>query len=416
MTAPLRLAIVSPFLDKRHGTERCVAEQAEILARDYDCEIVLYCQELTDVAVSGALRNDHGGYISWRKIWALPGPHLLNFTWWFFANHFWRWLDRVTGKFKPDLVYTPGPNCIDANVIGVHIVFAEFYLQVREHLDLPRNPKALWPRLLHRRAYYQVAMALERFMYKKEAVALAGVAQKVRADLKHCYGRTKNVAVIYHGADQRTFNPERSARLREAARNELELPEASYVLLLAGNDWKKKGLGVVLEALARLRDPSLRLLVRGQDDPSTFHNMIVEHELTQVVRFLPQRPDVAWYYAAADAYVGPSLEDSFAMPPLEAMACGLPVIVSRQAGVSEIITHNKDGLILEDPRDVEALSFFIERLKSEPELANYLGRNAVKTAALYTWEANTSQLFELFQRVLSSREKQARNDFLENES
>jgi len=44
------------------------------------------------------------------------------------------------------------------------------------------------------------------------------------------------------------------------------------------------------------------------------------------VLFLPQRPDVEWYYAAADAYIGPSLEDSFALPPLEAMACGLSVI------------------------------------------------------------------------------------------
>ena len=49
---------------------------------------------------------------------------------------------------------------------------------------------------------------------------------------------------------------------------------------------------------------------------------------------------------AADAYVGPSLEDAFALPPAEAMACGLPVIVSNQAGACEIITDGVDGIVL----------------------------------------------------------------------
>ena len=67
------------------------------------------------------------------------------------------------------------------------------------------------------------------------------------------------------------------------------------------------------------------------------------------VHFLPPRQDVEFYYAAADAYVGPSLEDTFALPPQEAMACGMPVIVSAENGTSEIITDGKDGLILGIP-------------------------------------------------------------------
>ena len=59
---------------------------------------------------------------------------------------------------------------------------------------------------------------------------------------------------------------------------------------------------------------------------------------------LPPRKDVEFYYAAADVYAGPSLQDSYAMPPAEAMACGLPVIVSASAGVSEIVTSGKDRL------------------------------------------------------------------------
>jgi glycosyltransferase involved in cell wall biosynthesis len=385
---PLRIAVVSPFLDKRHGTERCVAEQVEKLAYDHGCEIVLYSQKVTDIVLNGR--------ITWRKVPDFPGPHLIRFIWWFFANHVVRYMDRLTGGFKPDLVYSPGPNCLDADVIGVHIVFAEFYAQVRKHLSLRDHPFRSWPRLLHRKAYYRLAIALERHVYTNERIILAGVAGKVAKDLLHAFGKANNVYVIYHGANQETFNPAVRAELRSAARKDLALPESAYVLILAGNDWKKKGLPALLGAIAHLKNQSLRLLVRGQDDPAPFRELLRQHNLEDRVLFLPSRADVEWYYAAADAYVGPSLEDSFALPPLEAMACGLPVIVSRQAGVSEILTHGVDALILENPTDVDQLACFIGRLSSEPELRKYLGGNAEKTARKYTWEANAELLFQLF--------------------
>lgn len=404
MAQPLRIAVVSPFLDKRHGTERCVAEQVEKLARDHGCEIVLYSQNVTDITFFPGEQDSSNGRITWRKVPDVLGPHLIRFVWWFCANHVIRYMDRRTGRFKPDVVYSPGPNCLDADVIGVHIVFAEFYAQVRKHLSLLDHPLRSWPRLLHRKAYYRLAIALERHVYPNERIVLAGVAGKVTTDLLRNFGRAKNVHLIYHGVDQKTFNPKVKAELRSAARKELALPESAYVLILAGNDWTRKGLPALLEAIARLHNPSFRLLVRGQDDPAPFRALLHQSNLEDRVFFLPQRVNVEWYYAAADAYVGPSLEDSFALPPLEAMACGLPVIVSRQAGVSEILTHGVDALILENPTDVDQLACLIGRLFSGPELRKDLGANAEKTARKYTWEANAELLFQLFQGIHAERD------------
>ena len=92
------------------------------------------------------------------------------------------------------------------------------------------------------------------------------------------------------------------------------------------------------------------------------------------------------YYAAADAYVGPSLDDAFALPPSEAMACGLPVITSRQNGGSEIITHGCDGLVLESPTDSQGLADMMRMLLNDTALCNRLGAVAVETARRYTWE------------------------------
>lgn len=89
----------------------------------------------------------------------------------------------------------------------------------------------------------------------------------------------------------------------------------------------------------------------------------------------PPRKDVEFCYAAADVYTGPSLQDSYAMPVAEAMACGLPVITSA-AGVSEIVTNGVDGLILEDPRDAAGLAAMIRRLHEDKKFRDRLGERS----------------------------------------
>jgi glycosyltransferase involved in cell wall biosynthesis len=409
MVRPLRIAVVSPFLDKTHGTERCVAEQVERLARCYACQIVLYCNEVRDIALSGEEYDSSNGRITWRKVPDVPGPQLIRFTWWIAANHIVRWLDRHRGRFTPDVLYSPGINCLDADVISVHIVFAEFRACVREQLALLRNPIASWPRLLHRRVYYRLIMALEGVIYRWEQVPLDGVSKKVAQDLGRIYGRKKNVSVNYHGVDTHQFNPGVRASLRCASREALGLPQTANLLLLVGNDWGKKGLRTLLEALARLRNPSIWALIVGRDDPAPYRRLLRANELEDRVLFFPLRKDIEWYYAAADAYVGPSLEDAFALPPLEAMACGIPVVVTRQAGVSEVLTHGVDGLILEDPTDSGQLALFIEKLLSEREFSAQLGSAAATTARKFTWDKNAKQLLRIFLEVRCNRTGRAQD-------
>lgn len=148
----LRLAVISPFLDRGHGTERCLIEQIERLTTGRDVQIHLYCQRVRDlvgvVSVSDALPSSR---LVWHRVPAIPGPHLFAYTWWFCANHFQRWWDSYVRKIKFDLLYSPGINAFDADVMAVHIVFEEFYSQVRPHLKFRDTPLLSWPRLAHRR-------------------------------------------------------------------------------------------------------------------------------------------------------------------------------------------------------------------------------------------------------------------------
>jgi glycosyltransferase involved in cell wall biosynthesis len=143
--------------------------------------------------------------------------------------------------------------------------------------------------------------------------------------------------------------------------------------------------------------------VAGEDDAAPYREMLRRSGLSSKITFLPVRPDVEIYYAAADAYAGPSLKDAFALPPLEAMACGLPVIVSRQAGVSEIVTEGTDGFILENPEDSAALAALLERLFNEPDLRKRIGESAVQTARQYGWARHAEEMKARFDLVLSQK-------------
>jgi glycosyltransferase involved in cell wall biosynthesis len=396
MKAKPRIAVVSPFLDKRHGTERCVAEQIERLAQDY--EIHVYSTSIQDVDLSE---------ITCHHIPRLPGPHLAGYLWFLTANHLRRWWDRVFRGLDYDLVFTPGINCLDADIIAVHIVFAEFYRLAHQELELRRNPARKWPRLIHRKLTYHLFMALERGVYARDEILLAVTSRKMEQDLERCFRRKGRMALVYNGVDLEQMNPARRQSLREKARRDLRLPERAFAILLIGNDWKKKGLRCLIEAVGSLGIPELQILVVGHDESFSYDEIFQRNGLENRMTILPIVPQVESYYAAADMYAGPSLEDSFAIPPLEAMACGLPVIVSRQAGVSELVSHGVDGFVLEDPTDSRQLAELIRRIYENADLRREMSARAEATARQYTWQRNAEEMKKVFEGCLREKGRDA---------
>jgi UDP-glucose:(heptosyl)LPS alpha-1,3-glucosyltransferase len=287
--------------------------------------------------------------------------------------------------------------------MSVHIVFAQYVQGIQAGLKLSRNSILAWPRVIHRRLYYRLVRALERRLYSPPGVPLVLIAKHTAAALEKYYGRREHLPVVYVGLDHEIFNPARRTALREDARDELGLAPDRFALLLVGNDARNKGLPVIVQALRILRELPIDVLVISREDPASYLMAARDAGLDGRVGFLPQRNDVEFYYAAADAYVGPSLEDTFAQPPAEAMACGLPVIVSANNGTSEIITDGEDGLILNDPESAESLAAMIRMLCEHPEFCARLGSKAAETARAYTWERNGRELTAIFEDILRQK-------------
>ncbi len=390
-----RLTVVSPFLDKRHGTERSVAEQLERLGDVY--EIHLYSERVEDDVDTSKFQ--------WHRVFVPPGPHFLRYIWWVAANHARRWIDAHFRGLAADLVYSPGVNCFDADVITVHIVFTQLREQKRAGLELRHNPWKLWPLIVHRRMYYRLCQFLESRVYSDARTSLVAVSKKTARDVEQRSRGARPPQVIYCGIDSAKFNTRRRQQMRAFARAEMGIADTDFAILLVGNDWKLKGLPYLLEAVGRLQNPRLRVLVAGQDTVAPYQEVIRRLGITEQVTFLPVRSDVEFYYAAADVYAGPSIEDSFALPPAEAMACGLPAITTRMAGVSEIITQGEDGLILEDPSDIQTLSEWLQRLSTDTDWRNHMGEAASATAARYTWARNASEMREVIDRAIAEKSR-----------
>jgi UDP-glucose:(heptosyl)LPS alpha-1,3-glucosyltransferase len=137
--------------------------------------------------------------------------------------------------------------------------------------------------------------------------------------------------------------------------------------------------------------------------------MIRDYGIANRVIFLPPSPNVMQFYAAADAYVGPSLEDAYGLPIIEAMACGLPVVASSRAGAHEIITNGSDGIILRDPQNVEELAAALRSLITNPSLCAQLGERATRTAQTHTWDRNAQRTWEWLNEVASNKKARHTN-------
>jgi UDP-glucose:(heptosyl)LPS alpha-1,3-glucosyltransferase len=110
-------------------------------------------------------------------------------------------------------------------------------------------------------------------------------------------------------------------------------------------------------------------------------------------------------YQAADALVHPTLEDSYGMVVLEAMAHGLPVVVSGApfSGIAQDLTDGVNALLLKDPRNVQTLAAAIARLQSDAGFSEQLSRNAAMFAAEHTWVKAASAYALMVQNMAELR-------------
>ncbi len=233
---------------------------------------------------------------------------------------------------------------------------------------------------------------------------ILAISGMIKQEIVEHYGVSpEKIAVIYNGIDTSVFQPGVKEKYRKSIRDMYSIRDDEILLLFISNDHKRKNLDAVLEAMRVIGDKKYRLLVVGDGRISPYQKKAGKYRIENQVSFLGHRPKIERYFGAADIFVFPSHYDAFGNVCLEAMACGLPVIVSGKCGASELIQNGKDGIILEKNR-VAYLAESISMLEDR-SLRNDIGNYAAVTAAQYTMEKHLTELLELYAYVMQMKEK-----------
>ncbi|ASZ13826.1 glycosyltransferase [Chitinophaga pendula] len=224
------------------------------------------------------------------------------------------------------------------------------------------------------------------------------------------------------------FNPEELYPIDKLlARRMLRLPAEEIILLQLGRMVPRKGIDNVIHALKHIKytGANVRLIVVGGEatvsanghhpEICRLKQLAKDLGVTARVTFAGRksREEIKYYYAAADLFITTPWYEPFGITPLEAMACGTPVIGADVGGIKYSVVDGKTGYLV-PPNDPEALAIKINSLITDKALLNSMSREAIKRVnALFTWQQVANMVSTLYERILAEEQSDAVDNVLE---
>jgi glycosyltransferase involved in cell wall biosynthesis len=249
-----------------------------------------------------------------------------------------------------------------------------------------------------------------------EADCVIAECPQDRSDLIELYSaKPEKLRIVPCGFAPQEFGPSSKKEARKRLGLELDVP----VVLQLGRLVPRKGIDNVIRAMGRLHrihGMAARLLVVGgearEPDPARTPEIgrlaaiARQEEVADRVTFVGsrERQELRNYYCAADVFVTTPWYEPFGITPVEAMACGTPVIGSAVGGIKSTVRHNETGFLV-PPKDPDALAARLAELLSDPvRLANFGARSLEHARTHFTWRRVAGDLAKIYDEVSRSRQ------------
>jgi glycosyltransferase involved in cell wall biosynthesis len=184
------------------------------------------------------------------------------------------------------------------------------------------------------------------------------------------------------------------------SRTLLQASSKTFCLLAIGYNFYRKGFYYLLKAWRQLNLPNAKLIIRNEI-PAPFKTLVDHPSIEVCYHRLSDQQLVDLYYRA-DAFCLPSVDEGFGMVAMEAMAAGLPIIVTEHVGMSDLITNAKEGFIL-PIRDIDALQKNILYLYENAEVRIEMGNHGMKTESQYSTSAYVNNMLNVYHSMVDAK-------------
>ena len=248
---------------------------------------------------------------------------------------------------------------------------------------------------------YRQFRRLAARQYVNDGRLFVALSRRVADDFVRFHGVPHDgIRIVPNGVDCARFSPARRGEFGASVRRALGLADDALLLLLVAHNFRLKGVGPALRALKLLRRRSapVHLAILGGRRRQGYPLLARALGVQENVSFLGARSDIVPYLAAADLLVHPTFYDSCSLVVLEALASGLPVVVSRAAGANELMTDGREGYVISDPRQAATLADRIERLL-DPRERSRMGAAARELALRHSFERNCDRLEAVYREI-----------------
>lgn len=257
------------------------------------------------------------------------------------------------------------------------------------------------PRKYDRKRMFYARVVARRLARRQDAII--AISQTTANDMARFWKLSgQRVTVIHHGVDRARFAPAPAGIAKAVGRERFGLDQPFFLYVARLEHPAKNHLQLItafekFKATTRL---PWQLVLAGKDwhGADAIHSAIRRSPCSADIRPLGfvSEEDLPMLYRAADAFVYPSLYEGFGLPPIEAMACGCPVICSPRGALGEVVG---EAALLVNPEDVDELTSALACVAGEEHLRQTLRASGLERAAHFDWHRTAAQTMEVYERA-----------------
>ncbi len=372
-----KIAVIIPKYGLAGGAEHYAAILTELLAENPAYEIHVIANRWSSSST----------VISFHHVPIISFPRFLttiSFAW--FAN-------RKAAQLNCDIIHTHD-RILHADIFTMHGVPHSFWIR-----EIRQKKMSLFDRVTD--------WVERRLLNDSRCRFLLPVSFLASERYSHAFPniRTK-LQVLPPGIDLERFHPRNRDTYRAEIREQFKLTDSDLIILFVGMNFELKGLSALIEALALSKkqrpEQSIKLLVVGKGNQTHFHRLATELGLIDTLYFAGVcTTGIEKFYGAADFFALLSDFDTFGMSVLEAMASGLPVIVSPTVGAKDLVIDGQQGYIV-DRGNIMAVAERIIALHDDRKRFA-MGQAARHIAEGQGWEKVAKKISQMYDEILASR-------------